>query len=371
MNSSEPTPKSSNGGNRPAYSVTYLLSSFFWTSVFCLAIAILLWVLEISRPFWLSAGIAFCIGWTIFIAQIVLCPLLEKRIGMLAASALATALGLIIAIGLVSIFFSQSGFAFVGLDPGAAALALFFGVLGSVVFTNMYRVHEMREALSTAELAQLNTQRRLTESKLKTLQAQIEPHFLFNTLSTAMGLIRTDPAAAEETLQQLTTLLRNSLGRTRESDTTLGQELELVRAYLRIQQIRMGSRLQFEVSCPTALSGLSLSPLLVQPLVENSLTHGLEPAERGGTITVAVDQIPASNDLLRITVADTGLGLNENPATAGNGAGLANVRERLRSMYGTSARLQLSPNTPEGVIATLQIPLNQLTEPQPKEAMPL
>lgn len=329
--------------------------SFLWTCVFCFAIAVLLYVLEISRPFWLSASIAFCIGWCIFTAQLVLRSRLEHRIGLLAASILATGLGLAVAIGIIGVFIDQSGFNFGGFELRSASLALFFGVLGTIIFSNMHRVYEMQQALSDAELAQLRTERRLSEAQLKTLQAQIEPHFLFNTLSTVKGLIRTDPDGAEETLQQLTALLRKSLSRSRETGTTLGQEIELVQAYLRIQQIRMGERLQFDIICPEELEPVALPPLLVQPLVENALTHGIEPAESGGALSILV----ASDDSngLRITISDTGLGLKESAPTAGHGTGLANVRERLSSLYGDLATLTLAPNSPTGVVASLSIPL--------------
>lgn len=332
-----------------------LLRSFWWTCAFCLAIAVLLWVLEVTGTFWHSASIAFTVGWSIFAAQTLLCPLLEGRVGMLAANVLATSTGLAVAIGLIILFVDRSYFNLSALDARAAAPILFFGVLGTVVFTNLTRLHETREALSKAELSQLSTERRLSEAKLKTLQAQIEPHFLFNTLSTAKGLIRTDPEAAEETLQQLTTLLRNSLGRTRETNTTLGEEIELVKAYLRIQKIRMGERLQFQIDCPAELSATPLSPLLVQPLVENALTHGLEPSETGGQVRVAVDH--TEDEMLRITVSDTGLGLNQTTSQKRSGTGLANVRERLRALHGSTAELKLAPNTPNGLVATLLIPL--------------
>ena len=212
----------------------------------------------------------------------------------------------------------------------------------------------MRNELSRAELEQSETERQLTDAKLKTLQAQIEPHFLFNTLSNAMGLIHSDPHAAEETLQELTTLLRHSLSRTRTESTTLQQEFDLVRAYLRINQIRMGKRLNFEVTSEPELDQQTLPPLLVQPLVENAISHGLEPSETGGTVCV---HAKAQNNELHIEVRDTGLGLEADTGTAGSGTGLANVRARLHSLYGQNARLRLLPNSPAGVVAQLILPL--------------
>lgn len=330
-----------------------MLSTLGWTTVFCLAIAVLLWVLGVSESFGSSLGISLWIGWSILGVNVFGGPALERRFGAVSASALATALGLVVAFSFFAFYFSQAQRSLDTLDWSSIALALFFGVLGTIVFTNLARVYEMREDLAKAEAQHQATERQLAQAQLKTLQAQIEPHFLFNTLSAAMGLIRTDPAAAEETLQQLTTLLRNSLSRTRTSHTSLGEEFVLLRAYLKIASIRMGERLDYTVQHEPGLEDAQLPPMLVQPLVENALTHGLEPAEAGGHVSISAQQTAGT---LEIVITDTGLGLQDAPATQGNNTGLRNVRDRLQSLFGEEASLRLTANSPTGVIATLRLP---------------
>ena len=326
-----------------------------WVSLYSTSIGVLLYVLGLSEPLSFSIGVSLVIGWCIGSAHWIIEPLIQSRIGLVGSSAVATAVGLGIAIGLITIYVNQNQIRLEQLNLGSAIIALFFGVLGSVVFTNLSRLLRMREELSAAEVQRLAAERALVDAQLKTLQAQIEPHFLFNTLSTAMSLIHTQPNAAEEVLQQLTRLLRNSLSRTREQNTTLDQELSLVKAYLRINQIRMGARLKFEICCAPELAGASLPPLLVQPLVENAITHGLEPCEAGGSVVVAVS---SERDVLRVTISDTGLGLEQAGSSGGTGTGLANVRERLRSLYGEHASLRITPNQPSGAIAVLSLPLD-------------
>ena len=235
-------------------------------------------------------------------------------------------------------------------------LALFFGVLGTIIFNTLGRAQRMEDALAQAEIQRLQQERQLSEERLKTLQAQIEPHFLFNTLANVVGLVRTDPSAAEETLRQLTELLRNSLSRTRERSTTLGQELDLVQAYLRIQQVRMGDRLRFEVQAPDELRHLPLPPLLVQPLVENAVLHGIEPSESGGEVMVSAR---LQEGFLSVEVRDNGKGMNPQQPP---GTGLANVRQRLRSLFGAEADLRLLEHSPRGVLAALRLPMAEAAE---------
>ena len=351
------------------------LRYFASTTLFCFAIAILLWVLGLSRPFGVTLGISLCIGWSILAVHMIAGSRLEARLGFGMANAAATALGLVIASGILYFYLSWLNFRHGGFFWSTATLALFFGVLGTIVFTNMARVHKMREDLSRAELQRLATERALTEAKLKTLQAQIEPHFLFNTLTSAMGLIHTQPLAAEETLLQLTKLLRNALSRTRKEQTTVAEELSLIEAYLHIAKLRMGDRLDFDLSVEDELKQFILPPMLVQPLVENALTHGLEPAESEGKVEVDVS---ATAGGIAITVTDNGLGLEGQKSinrginrgmnrgievhkkgstrSPDSNTGLRNIRDRLQQLYGDRASLKLTPNSPSGVVATLLIP---------------
>jgi signal transduction histidine kinase len=191
----------------------------------------------------------------------------------------------------------------------------------------------------------------VTEAKLSALQAQVEPHFLYNTLASVQALTEVDPAKANEMTGHLIQYLRNALPKMRESVSTVGQEVELVRAYLSILQMRMGTRLAFTISVPAELAALPFPPLMLPSLVENAIKHGLEPQREGGSIDVSAS---LDEGRLKLVVADTGRGFSDTP---GAGVGLANIRERLAALYGEGAHLTMEANSPRGVIATIDVPM--------------
>lgn len=212
------------------------------------------------------------------------------------------------------------------------------------------RIAERRRS-EQAAAAQTATEKELTVAKLSLLHAQVEPHFLYNTLASAQYLTRTDPARADEMLGHLIVYLRHSLPRTDESLSTLGEELDRSRAYLEILRIRMGERLRVQVDVAPDLLPTPLPPMMLQTLVENAVKHGLEPKPGGGTIWLLGR---AQGSGVAITVADDGVGFSD--AGSGTGIGLKNVRERLRLVYGTAASLSIVANFPSGVAATLSVP---------------
>ncbi|MCZ6855646.1 MAG: histidine kinase, partial [Gammaproteobacteria bacterium] len=237
---------------------------------------------------------------------------------------------------------------------GSIVLPLFFGGLGFVIFGTRERLNQIRTQLAQTEALKLAEEKQHTETQLRLLQAQIEPHFLFNTLSNIAGMIETNPKEAEATLVNLTTLLRSSLKRTRKEIVTLADELEIVRAYLEIQRTRMQDRLQYHINLEPTLESLPLPPLLLQPLVENAIKHGIDPLEKGGDITV---DIRRNGSAAQITVTDTGHGIDPTGATAGEGTGLKNIRDRLNALYAGEASLLITDNQPQGIIATLTLPI--------------
>jgi signal transduction histidine kinase len=202
-----------------------------------------------------------------------------------------------------------------------------------------------------AAAAQTATEKELTVAKLSLLHAQVEPHFLYNTLASAQLLARSDPPRAEEMLGHLIQYLRHSLPRTEDELSTLGAELERAVAYLEILRIRMGSRLSVQVDIPEPLRTTPLPPMMLQTLVENAIKHGLEPRTAGGTVWIRARR---TDDEVAVTVADDGDGFN--PKTSGTGIGLKNVRERLRLVYDGRAALAVVANFPAGVAATITVP---------------
>jgi hypothetical protein len=212
------------------------------------------------------------------------------------------------------------------------------------------RVASLRRA-EQASVAQTSTEKELTVAKLSLLHAQVEPHFLYNTLASAQLLTRTDPARADEMLGNLIMYLRHSLPRTEDSLSTIGDELERARAYLDILKIRMGSRLSLQVEVPQQLRSVLLPPMMLQTLVENAIKHGLEPKSGGGTVWILAR---AHDNTVAVTVADDGRGFSAQGG--GTGIGLRNVRERLRLAYGSAASFAIVANFPSGVAATITVP---------------
>lgn len=217
------------------------------------------------------------------------------------------------------------------------------------------RIGERRRS-EQASVAQTATEKELTEAKLHLLHAQVEPHFLYNTLASAQLLTRSDPARAEAMLGHLIQYLRRSLPSAEDEMSSVGAELERALAYLEILKIRMGDRLAVQVAVPEALRATPLPAMMLQTLVENAIKHGLEPRTGGGTIWIRAHR---DDGLVAVTVADDGEGFNSK--TSGTGIGLKNVRERLRLRYAGAANLSVIANFPSGVAATLTVPASGVT----------
>lgn len=229
-------------------------------------------------------------------------------------------------------------------------IGILFGTMITYIFFSREKISQTEAQLQEEQIKRLTLEKKTLETHLKLLQAQIEPHFLFNTLSNILSLLESDPVRGRAMLEDLTRYLRSSLSRTRDRSTTLGQELDLVRAYLEIWRVRMGERLRYDIEVPERLKELPFPPMLVQPLVENAVKHGLENKIDGGEILVSVED---HTDGYRLIVADTGLGLQDD---AISGVGLANVRERLQALFDGKARLTLEENQPTGLRVTMELP---------------
>ena len=198
-------------------------------------------------------------------------------------------------------------------------------------------------------------QRAANEARLKLLETQLEPHMLFNTLANLRALITVDPPRAVAMLDRLDSYLRMTLGGSRAPTHPLSSEFDRLDDYLALMAVRMGERLRYTLGLPDDLRDVPVPPLLLQPLVENAIRHGLEPCVDGGYIAVRAHR---EDDRVVVTVSDTGVRL-DTAAASESGFGLAHVRERLATLYGDRARLDLVPSggIDGGVCATLRFPL--------------
>ncbi|MFN7815269.1 MAG: histidine kinase [Burkholderiales bacterium] len=244
---------------------------------------------------------------------------------------------------------------------GSALIVTFIPLFIMLLIAKFY-IGRSRRALEVANLKtkeaeSANVNRQIVEAKLMALQAQVEPHFLYNTLANVQALTEVDPQKANEMTGHLIQYLRASLPKMRENISTVGQEIELVRAYLNILKMRMGARLEFGIDVPEDLLVLPFPPLMLPSLVENAIKHGLEPQREGGRVDVLAERVGTGDDaMIRLIVKDTGRGFSDAPVQAGSGVGLANVRERLVALFSGRAHLTLEANAPKGCIATIEAP---------------
>jgi sensor histidine kinase YesM len=238
--------------------------------------------------------------------------------------------------------------------PDAVASIVITSVVISTVLSVIFFWRE-RSATAEAEVAREREKRERIEreslaANLRALQAQIEPHFLFNTLANVSSLIDSDKAEAKRMLESFIRFLRASLAATREQTTTLGAEAELIASYLEVLRVRMGERLAYTIDVPSGLRGFTLPPMLLQPVVENAIRHGLEPKVQGGEVRMLVTR---AGDQVAVEIADTGVGFA--PTTRG-GVGLSNLRERLKLLYGDRASLSVVDTTGGGTTVRVLLP---------------
>src|SRR6266699_3300975 len=218
------------------------------------------------------------------------------------------------------------------------------------------RVKAEAKAAEAQEVAEAESlQRQVVEARMAAMQAQVEPHFLFNTLASIDHLIEVDPQRASRMQKNLIALLRASMPAMREKATNLGRELDVVRPDLEILKVRIEVGLQPLVEVPEGLYSADFPPMMLQSLVENAIKHGLEPKADGGSLTVSAE---VAHGKLHVSVADTGVGF-ARAATAGTGTGLTNIRERLKLIYGDAAELRITPNAPTGTRVTIVVQIGR------------
>ena len=236
--------------------------------------------------------------------------------------------------------------------------------LAAAAWYFLQRATTREAALRATELAHRQLETGMLEARLQALQAQVEPHFLFNTLAHVKRLYRTDPLRARRMLDSFRGYLRSALPDMRDAQRDLGREIDLVRAYLDVEQVRMGPRLKTAIDVPEALRHEAYPAMMLISLVENAIKHGLNPLTEGGAIRI---EAAVRNDSLEVAVADTGRGIVDK---IGSGVGLANIRARLSALFGSDARLVLTPNAPHGLRAAIVTPLEASGKPSPPVATP-
>jgi predicted metal-dependent hydrolase len=242
-------------------------------------------------------------------------------------------------------------------------------ILSSVILKISYKKQlsaqaQAAQATEVAESEQLK--RQVVEARMAAMQAQVEPHFLFNTLASIDHLIETDPKRASQMQRNLIALLRASMPTMREANAAAGtrdlsREMAVIRPYLEILKVRMEERLRVRLEVPDGLLSAEFPPMMIQSLVENAIKHGLEPKPDGGELLIKAEIVHGK---LQVTVADTGLGFGK-AATAGTGVGLANIRERLALLYGPQASVTVTENQPSGTVVAIAVPYRTVSPGAP------
>ncbi|GAC1321746.1 MAG: hypothetical protein NVS3B11_11900 [Collimonas sp.] len=233
-------------------------------------------------------------------------------------------------------------------------LLLLIGLFGTKALMGGKKRAEARAQAANAAAEHANLQREVSEAKMQMIQAQVEPHFLFNTLASVDYLIETDPPRASAMQKHLIQYLRAVLPQMRETATvtTLGREVDIVRAYLDLLKMRMEERLNVDLQVSDGLRSAAFPPMMLQSLVENAIKHGLERKAEGGYLRIKAE---VADNQLRVSVTDDGLGFGAFPSN-GTGLGLQSIRDRLKLLHGNAAQLEIAPNSPSGVCSTIEVP---------------
>lgn len=320
---------------------------------------------QLWSDFVIATVIAFTIHGLYALGHMVLAPWQHKMRGWLsvtyhvAASTCGVFIGYVISLTLLNPAAVHHTIFTPGVVLSFAIVSMLVSFLLLVLYWMRERELAAKERLAVEQRRVADAERRALEAQLRMLQAQIEPHFLYNTLANVVALIQPAPERARLLLERLIDYLRITLVASRDHDALLQREIDTVAAYLELMKLRMGERLQYRIELAAEAAHLLLPPMLLQPIVENAISHGLEPKVEGGEVVLAarIDQ-----QHLRVTIHDTGVGLRATaPGKVGGGVGLSNLRERIASLYGNNASLRITDNAAGGVSVTLRIPLPSST----------
>lgn len=257
---------------------------------------------------------------------------------------------------------SRNVFTFRGLvgDLGATLIIVLFAYLAaSKIVVRKVALADAKVRTAEDAAGREAMERQLVQARLQVLQAQVEPHFLFNTLAAVDYLIETDPARASQMQKALITYLRGALPQMRQESSTLGREMRLVRSYLELIKMRIEDRLELQYEIPPELESAEFPPMMLQSLVENAIKHGIEPKPDGGKVTVTAR---AQKGALVVEVRDTGVGIVDldklDGPTSGTGIGLQNIRERLAMLYSGKGHLSLMSDSNSGTTVRIAVPFH-------------
>jgi signal transduction histidine kinase len=343
-----------------------LVYTLIWNQLFVLAFTVLglLFVPEakLTRMLWINFVIANCVGFLIHLGfslshrlfgdSLRRLPFTWRTICYSAISIVGVFAGYWLGFTLLSwekerewIFSAQGAISILLLS------LLICGILATLFYSRERQAKA--EADFQGERARVAAaERSTTVAELKLLQAQLEPHFLYNTLANVVSLIDANPTLAKGMMERLIDYLRHAAVAASLPESTLGGQVELLRAYLDLMVLRMGARLTYRIDIPADLATLPLPPMLLQPLVENAIKHGIEPATRGGEVVVSARR---DGDRIVLAVADDGVGISDVRPQGSTGLGLPNMRERLATLYGTRAAMTVQDRRP-GTTVSITLP---------------
>jgi len=346
------------------------LRDFVYTFVFNTLVAVLFTTLaalfsdriDFGRQFSVTFVFAQCIGYTIHLIFLVLdavIPVDVRRrtavrwVYFTAIPVVGVFIGYWIATVVLGFRDARADMFTLRGAMSVLTVALIIAAILIAVFVPRERAARAQAKAAAGEARANAAERAVVLARLQLLEAQVEPHFLYNTLAHVVSLVDREPALAKRMLHRLIDLLRATASSAQRS-STLGTQLELLRAYLDLIALRMGPRLAWSIDAPPELASLTLPPMLLQPVVENAIKHGLEPSIEGGRVEIGARRDGAT---LVLTVADTGLGVPPTRSADSSGLGLANLRARLSTLFGDAASLRIADNAPAGTRVTITLPL--------------
>lgn len=325
----------------------------------CTFVAFLLYFFGLADHFTISLIISFGIGFTTRYGKLILAkykPTLRLATQYLISSSLAILLWAITPMVVLYNFRPEEVTAAINTYAIILVSALIVTAILSYLYYRTEQSFILQQALDKAEIARVKQDKEILETRLRLLQSQIEPHFLFNTLANIQALISIDPKKSSKMLTALTSLLRQSLNRTRDEWLTLSHELRFNKAYLAIQQIRLGDRLQihYDIS-DKIIDSIQFPPMLIQPLIENAVIHGIEPIPEGGNIDF---KIAIHEGFLDIKIINDCAKATDSESHKGHGIGLNNIKERLTQLYGDESSFSYNNQDKGRVIVKMKVPVN-------------